>query len=231
MDYSSEFKSLYIPYIPNGWTEERVRDLFIERKIGYVERVDFVDAGNWKWAKSAYVHLAYWEYNLYTDSLYWALESGSGQWRLNMHGMGEGDRFLILRKMTTPKLPSTHLNIHQMAAKIADMEAEIAELRNALECRGRGQQDYDDRDVYQTGADGAAADASASASASADASAAYQDTSVETLTEIFNKLSIHAKRERLQQECDGSSDDDQSDDSFASKSKRMRFSAELCGNN
>jgi hypothetical protein len=49
--------------------------------------------------------------------------NGSGSFRLYIPAFP--GKYFILRKMTGEKLPSTHMNIHQLAAKIAEMEQYI----------------------------------------------------------------------------------------------------------
>jgi hypothetical protein len=127
--YEAEFLSIYVPYVPKYWDEESIRRLFADSQIGFVERVDFFDAGNWEWALGAFVHLRAWEYSETADSVYETLNCG-GEWKLQIPN--QRGKFFILKKMTGDKIPETHLNVHQLAAKMTEMAQEIAELRSAL---------------------------------------------------------------------------------------------------
>jgi len=131
MSSQTEFMSFYVPFVPDGFTEEVIRQLFILKQIGLVERVDFFQGANeliintWN---SAFIHLRYWEFNMYTDNIYNTLESG-GQWRLNIPGLS---KFIILKKMNCQKIPDTCMNIHQMAAKMEEMSEEIVNLSHEI---------------------------------------------------------------------------------------------------
>jgi hypothetical protein len=120
---NSEFMSFYIPYIRRTWTEDEVIQVFTETNVGVVERIDFVDYGRWPDAISCFVHLSAWEDNEYADSIYNEIMYVSGSFRLYLPNFP--GKYFILRKMTGEKLPTTHMNIHQLAAKIAAMEEYI----------------------------------------------------------------------------------------------------------
>jgi hypothetical protein len=133
---SSDIMSLYIPYVRNEYDENYIRSVFQFFQIGDIERVDFFRSeqvgSQWPWARSAFVHLKEWYFNAYTDALYLALTDSSDgfQWKITFGNQGE---FWIIKKMTIPKIPATDLNIHQIAAKIGDLEAEVARLREEAE--------------------------------------------------------------------------------------------------
>jgi hypothetical protein len=115
--------SFYIPYIRRTWTEEEVIQVFNATKVGTVDRVDFVDYGRWPDAISCFVHLETLHNNEYAHSIVNEIMSGSGSFRLYLPNFP--GKYFILRKMTGEKLPTTHMNIHQLAAKIAAMEEYI----------------------------------------------------------------------------------------------------------
>ena len=117
---NQDMMSFYIPYISRTWTEGAVSDVFNLNRVGIVERVDFVDYGRWPDAISCFVHLAAWHDNAYAQSIYNEIMNGSGSFRLYLPAFP--GKYFILRKMTGEKLPTTHMNIHQLAAKIAEME-------------------------------------------------------------------------------------------------------------
>ena len=125
--------SMYVPFVPQGLSEGAICQLFVESGIGFVDRVDFFcNDSNGLCPNnhlSAFIHLAQWEYNDLTDQLFDALENG-GQWRLNFLELG---KFIILRKMTGEKIPATHLNIHQIADKIATLEDMVQQLRDTVD--------------------------------------------------------------------------------------------------
>jgi len=119
---TASFMSFFIPVVPRNWNEMDFCRLFADKCIGEVDRVDFFDMENKEWTLSAFVHLKSWEYNEYTDQLYFELDSvyGAGQWYLDVPG--QPGMYFILKKMISAKIPDTRLNIHQLAAKVAYLE-------------------------------------------------------------------------------------------------------------
>jgi hypothetical protein len=115
-----KFMSFYIPYIPNDIDDSIISQTFDHHGIGWVTRIDYFDTGRWDWAKSAFVHLEEWYYTTYSDCVFETLENGCGEWKLTVPQCP--GVFLIIKKMTTEKIPDTYLNIHQLAAKVAEME-------------------------------------------------------------------------------------------------------------
>jgi hypothetical protein len=113
--------SFYIPYVPNDLADSTIRQIFDHHGIGWVVRIDYFDTGRWDWAKSAFVHLEEWYYTTYSDCVFETLENGCGEWNLKIPYCP--GTFLILKKMTTEKIPDTYLNIHQLAGKVAEIEA------------------------------------------------------------------------------------------------------------
>lgn len=128
---SSEIMSLYIPYIPNDWEQESIKQLFSDLNIGIVDRVDFINTGKWDWASSAFVHMAEWFDTSYAWDLYDAIEAEDGQWCINIPGQGR--QYFILKKMTCPKIPNTKQNIHQIAAKVYEIETRLVQRVAELE--------------------------------------------------------------------------------------------------
>lgn len=131
---ATEIMSFYIPYIPNKYSEEDIKHLFRYSNVGVVERVDFIppppqEAGGWTWARPAFVHLKEWYYNNYTHYIYKELtDRNSGKVRLYLDEKG----YFTLKKMTTPKIPTTELNIHQLADKLDKVEKELVQLNIVL---------------------------------------------------------------------------------------------------
>lgn len=136
---STEIKSLYIPYIRTERDAEFVTEIFASHGIGIVERVDFFENTQVEngWAKSAFVHLSRWFYNDFTNDIYNSISAQSGGgWKFQIYNpYGEPIEFWNLRQMTSPKIPDTQLNIHQLAAKMADMQREIDELNEIISSR------------------------------------------------------------------------------------------------
>jgi hypothetical protein len=139
---NADMMSFYIPYISRTWTEGAVSDVFNQNHVGIVERVDFVDYGRWPDAISCFVHLATWHDNAYAQSIYNEIMNGSGSFRLYIPAFP--GKYFILRKMTGEKLPSTHMNIHQLAAKIAEMEQYI--ITHIL---GQQEEEEENEDDYE----------------------------------------------------------------------------------
>jgi hypothetical protein len=116
---SANIMSLYIPYVPKVWDAASISWVFKYMEIGIVERVDFIDKGFWPWAHTAIVHLKSWYYNDYTDALYEAIECENGQWTMDLPGTSS---YFILKKMLCAKIPATTMNLHQLAARLAQIE-------------------------------------------------------------------------------------------------------------
>ena len=199
--------SFYIPYVPNGWDEESIRGVFSNLSIGLVDRVDFFDTGKWTHALSAFVHLNYWAYSQRADKIYNRLES-VGSCKLVFD---TGDYF-ILRKMTCEKIPTTHLNVHQLAAKMSEMEREIYELRTALTATRVAE------DVLR-------GDSSDALDDNADFYNNYEDSGRLSMAEMVDQT------QEFQRKMGYNYSDVDSDTSSQGSAKRMRVSEELCGNN
>ena len=211
--------SFYIPYVPNGWDEESIRGVFSNLSIGLVDRVDFFDTGNWShdgtraWALSAFVHLKYWSCSHYSDLVYDGIQT-TGQWKLYIHN--QPGKYFVLRKMTCEKIPATHLNVHQLAAKMTEMEREIQELRTAL-IATRVAEDVlrgdsmdlaeEDTDFYNN----------------------YEDSGRLSMAEMVDQTQEFQRK--MGYSYSGVPMDVDSDTSSQGSAKRMRVSEELCGNN
>ena len=225
MSSSTDFMSFYIPYVPKHWDEDSMRRLFADLRIGVVDRVDFFDAGNWSqngnwaWAFGAFVHLKSWAYSEYADWVYDAIET-TGQWKL--HIPNQPGKYFVLRKMTCEKIPSTHLNVHQLAAKMAEMEEELQLLRNETQLlkagitaaevaesvlRDKTMDIVDENAEFYTG---------------------YQASTPLSLAELVDQAQEFeaSYKKRFSQW-----DEDGSDISSQGSANRMRMSEELCGNN
>jgi len=228
MSSNTDFMSFYIPYVPKHWDEESIRALFTKLSIGLVERVDFFDAGNWSqdgnwaWAFGAFVHLKSWAYSDYADWVYNGIET-NGQFTL--HIPNQPGKYFVLRKMTCEKIPATHLNVHQLAAKMAEMDEELRMLRNETQLLKAGAlatQMAEDvlrevpMDVFEY--------------EDADFCTHYDATTPLSLRELVDQTQdFHSK---MGYNYSGVPMDVDSDNSSqGSAANRMRMSEELCGNN
>ena len=201
--------SFYIPYVPNGWDEESIRGVFSNLSIGLVDRVDFFDTGNWSHALSAFVHLKYWSCSHYADLVYDGIQT-TGQWKLYIHQ--QQWKYFVLRKMTCEKIPATHLNVHQLAAKMTEMEREIYELRTALIATRVAE------DVLR-------GDSSDALDDNADFYNNHEDSGRLSMAEMVDQT------QEFQRKMGYNYSDVDSDTSSQGSAKRMRVSEELCGNN
>ncbi len=134
---STEIVSLYIPYVRTERDAEFITEIFETHGLGIVERVDFFENTQVEngWAKSAFVHLSRWFYNDFTKTVYNSIDLDGG-WKFQVYNAyGEPIEFWNLRQMTSPKIPDTQLNIHQLAAKMTDMQSEIDELNEIISSR------------------------------------------------------------------------------------------------
>jgi hypothetical protein len=216
MSFTTNFLSFYIPYVPKEWDEESIRALFTNLSIGLVDRVDFFDAGNWSWAFSAFVHLKYWGFSHYADLVHHAIET-TGQWKL--HIANQPGKYLVLKKMTCEKIPSTHLNVHQLAAKMTEMEREIHELRTALTATRVAE------DVLRNNFEGDLEE-------NADFYTKYDSTTPLSLRELVDQTQdFNEMMSRGYGRVPMDVDSDTSSQGSTSSAKRMRVSEELCGNN
>jgi hypothetical protein len=112
--------SFYIPAIGN-MSECDIATAFQVTKVGVVDRVDFFENSSGVWC--AFVHFVEFYDNHIVDRLLYEIsEYGSCKFWFNV------DEYFIVRKMTCPKVPATSMNIHQIADKLAQHEAKIAEL-------------------------------------------------------------------------------------------------------
>ena len=215
MSSTTDFLSFYIPYVPKEWDEECIRGVFSNLSIGLVDRVDFFDTGNWSHALSAFVHLKYWSCSHYSDLVYDGIQN-DGQWKLYIHN--QPGKYFVLRKMTCEKIPTTHLNVHQLAAKMSEMEQEIQTLRAELLATQVAE------DVLRNNFDGDSEENGAwcteyengwplSMAELADQSQEFEAS--------YKKRFSHFDEERSETSSQESS----------SSVKRMRVSEELCGNN
>jgi len=246
---NTDFMSMYVPFVPQGLSEGAICQLFVESGIGFVDRVDFFCNDSNGSYLGAFIHLAQWEFNDLTDQLYDALENG-GQWRLNFLEQG---KFIILRKMTGEKIPDTHLNIHQIADKVAALEEmvqrlqdtvdfledKIIDLEEAKYAEEEPMEEWDEQDPMTM--DEMVAE-------SRDFERSYrrrfawhdddeeeiQDGGPMTIEELLPSIVSSALEERMEnmkisekRSCDQNSETS----SESSASKRARISEELCGNN
>jgi hypothetical protein len=204
---TTNFMSFYIPYVPKFWDEESIRQLFADLQIGLVERVDFVDTGDWEWAVGAFVHLKCWAYSEFADRVFDQIQF-CGQWKLYIPN--QPGKYFVLRKMTCEKIPSTHLNVHQLAAKMVDMGREIFDLQMALAATRVA-----DEALREDGGE----------------DPQFYNASIPlSMAEIVDQTQ-HFNAKRLWGSADTADSDDGSTCSAESAAKRMRVSEELCGNN
>lgn len=216
MSSTTDFMSFYIPYVPKEWDEESIRSVFSNLSIGLVDRVDFFDTGNWSHALSAFVHLKYWSCSHYADLVYDGIQN-DGQWKLYIHN--QPGKYFVLRKMTCEKIPATHLNVHQLAAKMSEMEQEIQTLRAELLATQVAE------DVLRNNFDGDLDEHCT------DFYTKYQDGGPLSMAELADQSQeFEASYKKRFSQWDEAGSDISSVGS-SSSAKRMRVSEELCGNN
>lgn len=228
LSFTTDIMSFYIPYVTKEWDEEEIRGLFSNLSIGLVDRVDFFDNANRSangtraWALSAFVHLKYWFCSRYADLVYDAIET-TGQWKLYIHN--QPGKYFVLRKMTCEKIPATHLNVHQLAAKMSEMEQELQLLRNETQLLKAGiTATQMAEDVLRNNFEG---DSEENAGFYID----YEDG------ELFSMAELACQSEKFETSYKkrfSDFDEERSETSSvgsSSSAKRMRVSEELCGNN
>ena len=130
--------SIYIP-ITMELNELHLGELFMAACIGSVKRVDFIVSPS-TGKTGAFVHFNYWYDNPVVTAMWQSIaEQGSSRFYFQDCGCGEDYRFrvfgeegirkfLIIRRMTCSVVPETEMNIHQVAAKLAEQAERIAEL-------------------------------------------------------------------------------------------------------
>lgn len=118
--YKMSEYSFYIPAIGNA-SEHKIGNAFSLNNVGRVDRVDFFENSSGIWC--AFVHV----YNLYDNYLVSKILDEIESYGSHQFWFNENEYF-ILRKMTRPKIPTTSMNIHQIADKLTQHEAKIAEL-------------------------------------------------------------------------------------------------------
>jgi len=112
--------SFYIPAI-GSMSERDIATAFQVHIVGVVDRVDFFENSSGVWC--AFVHFVDFYDNHIVDRLLHEISAhGSCKFWFNDH------EYFILREMTCPKIPATSMNIHQIAEKLTQHEAKIAEL-------------------------------------------------------------------------------------------------------
>ena len=120
----SEYHSLYIPAIGN-MTQEQISQVFWENYLGVVSRVDYFKNSSDVWC--AFVHFE----DVYNNSIVDIISNemlSHGSYKLWFND----SEYLILRPMTCKKIPETHLNIHQIAAKTEESDDRILNLENRI---------------------------------------------------------------------------------------------------
>jgi hypothetical protein len=120
-----EYYSLYVPAI-RDMTQEQISRVFWEKCVGIVSRVDYFKKSSGMLC--AFVHFESINNNneIVNTISNEILIHGSYQLWFN-------DReYLILMPMTCKKIPETHLNIHQLALKIAESDDRILYLENCI---------------------------------------------------------------------------------------------------
>jgi len=118
------YYSLYVPAIGN-MTQEEISRVFWEKCIGITSRVDYFE--NSAGMMCAFVHFESINNNAIVDIISNELRRhGSYQLWFNDY------EYLILRPMVCKMVPDTHLNIHQIAAKIDEQEKRIYKLEETI---------------------------------------------------------------------------------------------------
>jgi hypothetical protein len=115
--------SLYIPAIGN-MTQEQISRVFWEKCVGIVSRVDYFQNVSGLWC--AFVHFESVNTNDLVNTIYHEIIT-RGSYQLWFNDC----EYLILRMMTCKKIAETHLNIHQIAARLEEKDEYILGLQNA----------------------------------------------------------------------------------------------------
>jgi len=120
----SQRTSFYIPAI--GYvSENRIKNIFWDNKIGTVKRVDYFENTKGVWC--VFVHFSNWVENEDTQHI-WEQINRHGSYKFWFNDY----EYLILRKMTCPEIPETSMNIHQIAGKIWELEKRVSVHFNIL---------------------------------------------------------------------------------------------------
>ena len=120
MTQNTNAKSIYIPRV-GELTEPQLKYIFMDNTLGNVKRVDFITTSG---GKGAFVHFNFWYNSFNANTLWHFLDSNESHkfWFSD-------DKYLIIRKMNCVPIPDsdTIMNVHQYAAKVAELEATVLE--------------------------------------------------------------------------------------------------------
>lgn len=121
MTQNTNANPIYIPIV-GELTEQQLIYIFMDNKLGNVKRVDFINTCGG--GKGAFVHFNFWCNSFNANTLWHFLDSnGSHKFWFS------DDKYLIIRKMICVPIPdsNTIMNVHQYAAKVAELEANVLE--------------------------------------------------------------------------------------------------------
>lgn len=123
-----DWNSMRIPRISKSYTELSIKQILIN--VGIVNRVDFVaipgqEASNYR---TAFVHFDSWFNSYDTFDLRNQINT-NGSFRLDFADYS----YCYLQRMTCEPVPTTDLNVHQLAAMLTSMNEQIQDLESRLQ--------------------------------------------------------------------------------------------------
>ena len=120
--------SIYLPYV-GCLNFDRLSEIFWTGGLGLIRRVDFIDTEK---GKAAFVHMNYWNINNILVQQIWYNINGLGSCKYlintNNRSNDNPNDYIIMRKMVTPEIPESTMNIHQVAVVLTEHSKKIAEL-------------------------------------------------------------------------------------------------------
>ncbi|MCX6743061.1 MAG: hypothetical protein NT116_02375 [Candidatus Parcubacteria bacterium] len=126
---SSDFTSIFVPYIRIQHDEESVARILKKRGVGEVSKVTLCKINGMDLFRCGYIHLKRWYFNSITDKIYNILdrEDHSGKYKLYLSD--DSDEFWMLRKMKTNKKSDTDLKIQELTDIVLLLEKEIENMQ------------------------------------------------------------------------------------------------------
>jgi len=235
MTTTTQVISFYIPRMRAGWTEPQI-EAVLKNTIGILDRVDFGDyiPQDQTAIRSAFIHMA-WINNEWLE--WFNRETASnGHCRLQV----TYNEYWMLLPNKNP-IPSTHLNVHQLAditrkqdERIAELEAKVAQLTEQLASRVEPP-----RLQRQLRTISMASDSLDDVRANLDqdflqeAIDSYREQEMDRLYRSWQEAEEGEEDEYADMPplISISASDSESDNEGSTGSDRMKISEELCGNN
>jgi hypothetical protein len=214
------FMSLFVATLPSHWTKVYVQAIFHHYEIGEIARIDFFDDDHPKGLLGAFIHLRAWHFSNYADRMYRKL-AGGGFLKVYVPGQ---HNYIVVKRMLAEKIPDTHLNIHQLVARIIDLENKVAQFRLEQSRKVATKHEKEDGEISET---------DSTVGVIWEPGHAEYDTFVEECRK-------RAMYDEVVTVCDDSSSSSGDDEPFSPAAKkqssplpvldRLRNTAELCGN-